>query len=100
MLSNEQEKTLTLPLDGSWTWDEMQDQIFCAMLTECFGCRTWTAQRLDVALRTVRNRIKRLEAKGFTVPERNLEAIREVKSQNRKRSYAECRARLEKEGLL
>jgi len=93
-------KQIMLPLDGSCTWEDMQDQIFQATLTDCAGCRTWAAQRLNVALRTVRNRIKKLEDKGFIVPKRDTEAIQQIKSQNRKRSDDECRERLKKEGVL
>lgn len=99
-LLNNDKNTLTLPIDGSLSWEEMQDQIFYAIIQDCLGCRTWTAQRLDVALRTVRNRIKRLEAKGFKIPERDVKAIEEIKALNRKRSISECRARMEKEGIL
>lgn len=89
-----------IPLDGNLTWEEMQDQIFYAILEECSGCRTWTAKRLGVALRTVRNRIKRLEAKGIKVPDVDKKILAEAKLQRHMRLEAECQAKLEKDGYL
>jgi hypothetical protein len=92
---NETSMDITISLDGSLTLDDIEDQVILATLKLCYGCRTWTAKRLAISLRTVRNRIKKLKARGYDIPEVDLISIKKIQVENSARSNLAYREELE-----